>query len=64
MFCGKSGDGLINKTHCRALRAVHQNFELSLSELLIQDKSDRVHVRNLRCLMTEVCVNKANPEFM
>ena len=43
MFCGKSGDGLINKTHCRALRAVHQNFELSLSELLIQEKSDRVH---------------------
>ena len=25
MFCGKSGDGLINNTHCRALRAVHQN---------------------------------------
>ena len=66
MFCGKSGNGLVNKTHHRALRAVYQEFELNLPKLLNKDDSVTVHISNLRSLMTEIykSLNKLNPEFM
>lgn len=62
----KSNDGLINKVHKRALRAVYRDFQTPLLELLALDGSVTIHVRNLRALMIEIfkSLNKVNPEFM
>ena len=66
MFCSKKCNNSINKAHKRALRAVYQNWDASLEELLDVDGSVKIHTRNLRVLMTEVfkSLNKLNPNFM
>ena len=51
MFCGIKGNNLINKTHKRALKAVYQNYDLSLLDLLSIDNEVTIHVKNLRFLM-------------
>ena len=66
MFCGIKGNNLINKTHKRALKAVYQNYDLSLLDLLSIDNEVTIHVKNLRFLMAEVykSLNCLNPEFI
>ena len=66
MFCGKTGNKLIETAHRRALRAVLNNFHLSYEEMLERLDQCTIHQQNLRVLMTEVykTYNSLNPEFM
>ena len=66
MFGSKLGNNKINQVHKRALRAVYQNYNASLEELLRLDQSDSIHIRNLRKLLVEIykSLNHLNPEFM
>ena len=66
MFCSKTSNSLVNKTHKRALRVVHNNFHLSLEELLVQGNSVSIHIQNIRSSMTEVfkALNGLSPEFV
>ena len=56
----------INKIHERALRVVHQNKNLSFSELLVLDNAVTIHQRNVQVLVTEIFKVKSNlsPEIM
>ena len=54
MFCSKKCNYIIDKPHKRALRAVYENWDASLEELLDVDGSVKIHTRNLRALMIEV----------
>ena len=65
MFCSKRNNNMIDVVHKRALRAVYQLFNASLSELLTVDQSSSIHVRNLRFLLIEFfkSLNSLNPEF-
>ena len=54
MFCSKRNNNMIDVVHKRALRAVYQLFNASLSELLTVDQSSSIHVRNLRFLLIEI----------
>ena len=66
MFGCKSNNGLINKIHKRALRAVYRDFEAPLEVLLEKGKSVSIHVQNLRSLMVEIfkSLNRISPEIM
>ena len=66
MFCSKTLNSLINKTHKKALRLVYQKTNATLDELLKIDKSKPIHVKNLHSLMCEIfkTLNRLNPEFM
>ena len=66
MFCSKTSNSLANKTHKRALRVVHNNFRLSLEELLVQGNGVSIHIQNIRSLMTEVfkALNGLSPDFV
>ena len=66
MFCNKSAYKMITSTYRRTLTAVQMDFSKSYDELLIQNKAEPVHLKNLRLLMIEVykSVNRLNPEFM
>ena len=63
MFCSKTSDNSIDKTHKRALRVLYNSFDKSLEELLQIDGSVTIHQRNLRTLMIEVykSINRLNP---
>ena len=66
MFCKKSENDLINRTHKRALRVVHNNKGLLLNELLQIKEESHIHLKNIRLLMCEVfkSLHRTNPEFM
>ena len=66
MFCSKASNALVNRTHKRALRVVHENKKLSLEELLVVDSNVSIHVKNLRVLMVHIfkSIMHINPEFM
>ena len=66
MFHDKSMEVLINKTQCRMLRAIYQNFSTSFTNLLLLDKSSKIHKDNLHLLMIEVYKSQIglSPKFM
>ena len=66
MFCGKTANNSIVSTHRRALSAVQMVFSKPYEELLIDSKTDPIHLKNLRLLMVEVykSMQGLNPEFM
>ena len=66
MFCRKKDMLRMNKLHKRALRTIHNNFQLNLNELLLLDKSCSIHTKHLRTLMTEIykSLNKENSKLM
>ena len=66
MFCGKTEYALIEKTHKRALRILHNNFTYDYKQLLEISGSVNIHVKHLQHLMTEIykTTNSINPEFM
>ena len=47
-----NSNSLIDKTHKRALRVVHQNFNLSLEELFVNWNVVSIHIQNLRATDT------------
>ena len=66
MFSSKKGADIINSTHKRALRAVTNDFTMSLDELLLKTNTNSIHHKNLCALLIEVykSLNSSNPEFM
>ena len=64
--CDILSNALINRTHCRSLRAVYQNHSLSYAELLSLYNCSSIHVDNIRHMLTEVykAIHKINPSFM
>ena len=66
MFCSKTLNNLVNKTHKKALRLVYQKADATLNELLEIDNSKSIHVKNLHSLMCEIykSLNSLNPKFM
>ena len=66
MFGCKTSNTLINKVHKKVLSVVYRNFNTSLEELLCQDKSVKIHVRNLRTLLYVIykSLNKENATLM
>ena len=66
MFCSKTSNSLVNKTRERALRVVHNNFRLSLDELLVQGNGVSIYIQNIRSLITEVfkALNGLSPDFV
>ena len=66
MFGCKANNGLINKVHKRALRAVYKDFESPFEILLEKGNDVPIHVQNLRALMVEFfkTLNRLNPEIM
>ena len=54
MFCGKTGNKLIDQSHKKALRVLRNDFEKSYEELLLDIKSVIMHTQNLRHMVIEV----------
>ena len=65
MFCGKSCDDLIVKTHYRTLRAIYDTQTRSYEELLDLTGKKKIHTQNLQILMVKEyeCLNNINPHF-
>ena len=57
---------MIEKVQKRALRALYNVYDMSLSELLTKDGASRIHIINIRCLLVEIfkTVHELNPPFM
>ena len=66
MFCGKTQKNEIDRAHKRALRILLKDHTSSFDELLQKIDDTRVHVKDLRNLMIEVCkcLSCKNPSFM
>ena len=54
MFCDRNRNSKINALHYRALKIVYRDNVSSFDELLIKDKSLRVHHKNIHFLATEM----------
>ena len=54
MFCSKLAHNLLNETHCRALRAKLNSFNLNSDELLKNAKCESIHTQNLQFMLVEV----------
>ena len=54
MYGCKGNDVILNKVHCRALRAVHQDFSSSFKQLLEKNASVPINVHNLSFLLAEI----------
>ena len=66
MFCSKQASKILNKTHCKALRARFNDFSATFEEMQIRPEMTDIHNKNLRLLMIEVfkIVNKSNARIM
>ena len=54
MFCGKEANHKINRTHKRALRILHNDYDSSLNTLLKKSDTVTIHIKNLQKLMLEI----------
>ena len=66
MFCCKSAQSLIDKTHFRALKARYSNFSESFDSLLARSKSVKIHHRNINLMVIEVfkSLNQIGPKIL
>ena len=66
LFCSKTANNDINRTHKRALRILYRDYESSFEELLERDNTKTIHTKNIQKLMIEVykSLNHLNPEYM
>ena len=66
LFCSKSANSEINRTHKRALRILHKDYESSFETLLAQSNSFNIHAQNLQRLMIEIykSLNHLNPSLV
>ena len=54
LFCSKGENNEIYRTHRRTLRALYEDRESTIEELLDKDKSMTIHKKNLQMLMVEI----------
>ena len=66
MFCSKTSDNLILKTHYRTLKVIYNTQTRSYEELLDLSRKNKIHTQNLQILMVEVykCLNNVSPPFI
>ena len=66
MFCDRNVNSKINTLHYHALKIVYRDNVSSFDELLIKDKSSRVHHKNIHFLAIEMFKVKLGigPPFM
>ena len=66
MFCGKDANNKINRTHKRALRILHNDYDSSFNTLLEKSDTVTIHVRNLQKLMLEIykSMSHLNPSYI
>ena len=66
MFCGKEANHKINRTHKRALRILHNDYDSSLNTLLKKSDTVTIHIKNLQKLMLEIykSMNHLNPSYV
>ena len=66
MFCSREMNRKINHIHERALRLVYDDYVTSFEDLLIKDKSVRIHHQNVQKVAIEMCKVKNNlsPAFI
>ena len=66
LFCSKTANNDITRTHKRALRILYRDYESTFEELLERDNTKTSHTKNLQKLMIEVykSLNHLNPEYM
>ena len=66
LFCRKTANNEINRTHTRALRILYRDYESKFEELLERDNAKTAHIKKLQKLMIEVykSLNHLNPEYM
>jgi len=66
MLHSRSLNSRINRIHERALRIVYADYISSFDELLIKDKSVKIHDRNLQFLAIEIfkVLNGLSPKLM
>ena len=53
-FCGRQTNAKINHVHERAMRAIYNDETSPFEELLVRDKSESIHRRNIKILATEL----------
>ena len=66
MFSSKAANNEINRTHKRALRVLHKEYDASF-ELCLQREADAtIHIKNLQKLILEVfkTLNSLNPSYL
>ena len=54
MFCSKLAHNLLCETHCRALRAKLNSFNLNYDDLLKNANCESIHTQNLQLMLVEV----------
>ena len=66
MFCCKDANHIINRTHKRALRVLHNDYESSLNTLLKKSNTVTIHIKNLQKLMLEIynSMNHLNSSYI
>ena len=66
MFCGKDANHKINRTHKRALRILHNDYDSSFNILLEKSDTVTIHIKNLQKLMLEIfkSMNHLNPSYI
>jgi len=66
LFCRKTDNKEIDRTHKRVLRILCRDYESIFEELLERDNTKTTHTKNLQKLMIEVytLLNHLNPEYM
>ena len=66
MFHSRTLNSRINRIHERALRIVYLDYTSSFEELLIKDKSVKIHEKNLQLLVIEIykVIHGLAPELM
>ena len=54
LFCGKTANNEINRTHKRVLRILYRDYESKFEELLDWDKTNTTRTKNLEKLMIAI----------
>ena len=66
MFSSKAANNEINRTHKRALRVLHKEYDASFELCLQREADTTIHIKNLQKLRLEVfkTLNSLNPSYL
>ena len=66
MYHGKTSNNRIDPVQKRALRILHNDFNMSFEVLLSRTDERKVHIKNLQKLMLQIyqCLSEKTPSFM
>ncbi len=66
MYHGKTSNNQVNRVQKRALRILHNDFNMQFEILLERTGERKIHRKNLQKLMLQIfkCLSEENPSFM